>query len=510
MKRLTHSTFAAGLSLPGFRRLAGALVLAVSGAVIAQAPPAPPGSQAPITLQGAGPFHRLTLPLTIYGHAAFDDLLNVRVRNATGQAVPFGWLGSAQEKASPPIASTQAPLFAVPATASNASTATDEPMGFKLRPDGSLMLGKVPAGTFSAKPAAQWIIDASKVAGMLVQLRFELAAGSQGMFPFTLDGSDDLRQWRRLGDDEQLVRLQRADETIERLAVELDPVHVRFLRLRWHDPAVAPMLTGVWLDSVQHDAVSSSAMEWSAEVRAVKCGADYCDYPVPRGLPVESLRIALAEPNTLAPVRISAVLPAGDATVRLHARSALYVLRHGRPLSKLHTTWPRELVLVDTVVYRLTQAGGEACSSAVALDGGVYDTLRLRTSGPVGALGAAAPTAFFGARPRTLVFLEQGSAPFSLSWNPAGHTAIEAGGPLPLTQLLPGYQAGKMPAVDGASVALGMAVASAPVAGPLVALAAPPRQKWWLWGVPGAGLLLLGGMAWSLFRNFKRGKSQSL
>ena len=492
------------LSLSCFLAI-GAVMWAVSGAASAQA------LQAPITLQGTGPFHRITVPIAIYSHTAFDDLRDVRVRNAAGQAVPFGWLGGEQEAMAPRTASMRAPLFAVPVSSPNTSTSTDELVGFKLRADGSLTLTAAPTVAAATAATAAWVIDASKAEGALVQLRVELATGSQGMFPFTLEGSDDMRQWRSLGEDKLLVRLQRADQTIERLAVEIEPVRARFLRLRWRDPALAPMITGVWLDSVHQEIGPASAIEWSAEVRAARCGADYCDYFMPRGLPAESLRIALAESNTLAPVRISAL--SSGATTRPSSRNALYVLRHGRPPVERQTASTQELALVDTVVYRLTQSGGEARSPNVALDGNAFDTLRLRTNGPIGALGSSPPTLFFGARPRTLVFLTQGSAPFSLSWSPAGRTVVEVGGALSLTQLLPGYQPGKMPATDVATVALNMPVAAVAEAAPAASAstakspAASPAsaQKWWLWAVLCAGLLLLGGMAWSLFRGFKRG-----
>src|SRR6218665_1337568 len=82
--------------------------------------------------------------------------------------------------------------------------------------------------------------------------------------------------------------------------------------------------------------------------------------------------------------------------------------------------------LLDTVVYRLAQAGGEARSPALALDGAVYSRLRLRTSGPVSVLGATPPTIAVGATPRTLVFLAQGGAPFSLAWSAvAGKGAVQ-------------------------------------------------------------------------------------
>ena len=47
------------------------LVAAASGFAVAQ--PATTATTAPIALQGAGPYHRLTLPLAIYARAAYAD-----------------------------------------------------------------------------------------------------------------------------------------------------------------------------------------------------------------------------------------------------------------------------------------------------------------------------------------------------------------------------------------------------------------------------------------------------
>ncbi len=476
--------------------------------------------QTPIALQGAGPFHRLTLPTAIYGHAAFDDLRDVRVRNSSGQAVPFAWLNADQSigSAAPRTASLNAALFAVPVTAAAAPTAL---LALVPRADGSLGWANAAAGNKTGPgpgTVTEWIIDASQLDAALVQARFELPPDAQGLFPFALEGSDDLRQWRRMGADDQLVRLRRGDQTVERLAVEIEQVRVRYLRLRWLDAARAPTLVRVWLDGVQGAVPLTAALEWSPEVRASGCGADFCDYPVPRHLPVQSMRIALAEPNTLAPLRVFSLgsknsAPGSAGTLPPRAPlNPLYVLRHGAghreregAVAATSETW-----IADTLVYRLNQASGEVVSAQLAMDGGTHTTLRLRTTGPVSALGATPPVLSFGARPKTVAFLAQGSPPFVLHWNAPGQ-AMEVGvaGPLPVATLMPGYREGQAFVADTASVSLQPASPSVTPTAANAATAPPAASKLWLWAALGAGLLLLAGMAWSLLRGLAKQSSDT-
>jgi hypothetical protein len=170
--------------------------------------------------------------------------------------------------------------------------------------------------------------------------------------------------------------------------------------------------------------------------------------------------------------------PSSAAPQRPVPRNPLYVLRH--PQRRMQSPGgqqpggPDETPLVDTVVYRLAQAGGEARSPVLALDGAVHARLRLRTAGPVSVLGATPPALSVGAAPRTLVFLAQGGAPFSLAWSAAPEAnAVEGsvpGAALALSTLIPGYAADKPVAADGASVALPAAAVDAAVA----AVAQPP------------------------------------
>ena len=490
-------------------RLAVALVAAWCGAAWSQPP-----ATAPIALQGSGPYYRLTLPLGIYAHAAYGDLRDLRVRNAAGNAVPYAWLRN--DAAEPRLASKEVPVFALPASAADASE--DAALSFKVRPDGSLALARRPAR--KQAEAAQWLIDASQLKGSLLQARFEMAPEARGLFAFRLEASDDLRNWRPIGGEEQLVRLAHGGQTIERLAVDLDNVQARFLRLRWSDPKNGAPLTSVAIDSVQ-EVEPVAPLEWSGALRPERCGTDHCDYPLPRGIPVESLRVDLADVNTLAQVGISG-LPAAVPSVASEpprvSRNPLYALRHQqrRPASSSSGT-PGEVPLLDTVVYRLAQAGGEARSPLLALDGTSYSHLRVRTSGPVSLLGATPPTISVAATPRTLVFLAQGAAPFSLTWSTAPEkNAVQGSAPgaaLALATLVPGYNPNKPVAADQATVALPpppVAAVDAVVAATAqlpVPTQPDPSRKWWLWGALGVGFLLLAGMAWSLFASLRKDRA---
>ncbi|MGJ7527796.1 DUF3999 domain-containing protein [Variovorax sp. GB1P17] len=492
---------------------AGSAFVAVMVATGFGAVHAQPATSAPIALQGEGPYHRLTLPLSIYGSAAYGDLRDLRVRNAAGHAVPYAWLRN--EAATPRTASQDVPIFALPGSDSGAVSA-DASLAFSVRPDGSLALdSKAASAQRKVSEATQWLIDLSQVKGSLLQARFEIAPDARGLFAFRLEASDDLRQWRPVGGEDQLVRLAHGGQTIERLVVDLGSLRTRFLRLRWSDPQHGAPLTGVGIDSVQ-EVEPVAPLEWSGPLKPERCATDYCDYLLPRGLPVQSLRIDLADINTLAQVGVSGLsdpAPAAATPPQPVPRNPLYALRHQQRRPAPLPDRPNESPLVDAVVYRLAQAGGEARSPVLALDGAVYARLRLRTSGPVSVLGATPPTIAVGAVPRTLVFLAQGGAPFSLAWNAAPDAGtVEGavpGAPLALSTLIPGYAPDKPVVADGASVTLPTAAITAAVAATVQppipqADGLDPSRKWWLWGALGVGLLLLAGMAWSLFASLRK------
>ncbi len=129
-------------------RLGFALVAVMATAGAAQAQPV---TTAPISLQGAGPYHRLTLPLAIYSRVAYGDLRDLRVRNAAGHAVPYAWLRN--EAAAPRTASQEVPIFALPGSAAGMASG-DTALAFSVRPDGSLALDNKAAANRKANDDA--------------------------------------------------------------------------------------------------------------------------------------------------------------------------------------------------------------------------------------------------------------------------------------------------------------------------------------------------------------------
>jgi hypothetical protein len=464
-----------------------------------------------ITLDGAGPYYQLTLPAASYGHAAYSDLRDIRVRNAAGQTVPFAWLH--QDAAVAQTASRDVPIF--PIQGVSAATVQPEAMqAFVVRSDGSL--AAVKTATSAPPDATAWLMDLSKVEGRLLQARFTIAPETRGVFAFHLEASDDLQHWRNVGGEEQLILLTHDAQAIERLAVDLGGIRAKFLRLRWSDARRGAVLTHVGIDSV-HDASPVAALEWSGPLRAEHCAVDYCDYVLPRAWPVNGLRIHLAEPNTLAPVWVSGVLEHVPTVARPEhiVRNPLYALRH-QHLPPVGSATSEEVSLLETVVYRLTQDSGEALSPTLSLDGAVFPRLRLRTHGPVTALGAAPPTLEVSTVLQSLVFLAQGQAPFSLSFGiptdaSGTPSAMPAGGSLSLSTLMPGYRADTpmvLAHISEASVKLSepaalAASATLPDANSVTGDAGLGR-KVWLWSALVLGLLVLAGMAWSLFKSFKQ------
>jgi len=353
----------------------------------------------------------------------------------------------------------------------------------------------------AAKPAdsGDWILDASAVRGAMAQLRLEFGPGRNGLFDYTLQASEDLQRWRTVPVGGPLARLQAGGTQIERLAVDLQGLRARYLRLRFRTPAAVPPLQAAHVDSVQR-AEQVPALQWSDAIAPTHCAEQACDYELPANTPVDSLRIRLSQPNTLAPVTVAGLRPASMPAYDAH-RNPLYLLRHKRERSTA-TPQPQHW-LAGTVAYRLSAAASpeELTAPDLPLGGGVYAGLRLSWQVPVQRLGADPPTVALGTYPRTLVFLAQGRGPFRLAWSASGPSGV-----LPLPTLVPAYKAGQVIAADEARLELPPG-AAAPAGAPAIRAAQGSEgqaRPLWLWATLGLVLLLLAGMAWSLLRSLRQ------
>ncbi|MFZ6758784.1 DUF3999 domain-containing protein [Undibacterium sp. Ji50W] len=450
--------------------------------------------QAAISTQGSGPYYRLNLPVGIYPGSVHPDLHDVRVRNAAGELLSFSWVDTETETAE--LHSTKVPLFPLP---DEQSLTVNTANSFRKNPDGSLtQLSEWKTGKKKTVPV--WILDVSQSKGQLLQVRLELAAQVNGLFGFSLEASDDLKSWRLISADEQVIQLQHQNATVQKLEINLYHATARYLRLRWRDADQAPELLAVTVDS-QQQSYTPPPLQWSALIQPKGCSNTYCDYPLPEKTPIDSLRLQLSEPNTLATVSVWGQLPPAQATSSYrHHHNPLYplhVLRHHKQVTAQQTD--REVWLNETLAYRLSLPNGEAKSPDLLMDGASYKGLRLQTTGPLSSLGKPPPGLQIASLPRSLVFLARGKGPYILEWG------VEAkdGAALPLHTLMPNLKIAQLIKADDASVE----IASQPVIGETEKFATAPvtapakEHKPWLWAALAAGLVILGAMVWSLLKS---------
>lgn len=483
----SHKTF-----LPWRRAVGvGLLMIAAHGLAV----------ELPLALQGQGPYFRLALPAQVLPYSRHADLRDLQVLNGAGVPVPFAWLP--EELASPQVASRRVPVFALPPEPGGQETSSAT-LGLRVGPDGQIQVAVVNGAKTPSGATRDWLLDTSAVQGSMAQLRLSLPQGVTGLFPFTLQASEDLQSWRTMTTQGTLLRLRSEGTQIERLSVDLHGARARYLRLKFQSTGAPPQLAGAQVDNLQKVDVVP-ALQWSEALRATHCEPRYCEYVLPANTPIDALRISLAQANTLVPVTVSGSRPpASAAAPRFGHRNPLYVLRHKRetppPASDVNHHW-----LAHTVAYRLatTRDGvaDEALSPELPMNGGVYTALRLTFASPVDRLGAAPPSIAIGSYPRSLVFLAQGGPPFRLAWSSDSPSAL-----LPISTLVPRYRSGQAIAIDAALVQL-----PAQVAAQASAKSDPPSQPSevrtrpvWLWVTLGLALVLLSGMAWSLFRSMRK------
>ena len=473
-----------------------ALMLPPVGMATAASEPAQTAQQATINIVGDGPYYRLTLPTTIYAGAAHTDLRDVRIRNANGKLAPYAWI--ANETSEAQIRSDKSAIYPIkPIESGSAAKPADLSLEFKQNADGSLLSVRTQSPVASDRKS-DWIIDASQIDGALLQARFVLEESAAGLFPLSIEASDDLRHWHLIKSNEQLAVLKHAGQKIERLQIDLGGIRAKYLRLRWRDRDAASAIQSVAIDSLQHNEVLTP-MQWSAPIAATTCGENYCDYQTPAKAPIDSLRITLSDPNSLASVTLLGQMATQNAHQSRHHRNPLYILRHKRPTSADGTPVGQWIPFAQTVVYRLKLANGEIRSDDLAMDGSLYTRLRLQTQGPISLLGETQPHLEVASIPRSLIFLGRGSPPFTLHWG----VDEKQGQALPLVTLIPAYRSEAPITASSATIDMPLPKSETiATQNKEDAKAEAPKapQKWWLWAALTGGLLLLAGMAGSLFK----------
>ena len=459
---------------PG-RRPEGAPVSRVFCLAFAGLAVAAHAGELPLQLQGESAYHRLEIPLAVRAQATRADLSDLRVLDAAGVPVPFAWADE-ERGATAATRRQSVPLFKAPAAAS------------------------------ATEPSQQggWLLDLRAVAGAPQELQLSLAPGGRGVYAFELEVSTDLQRWRTLQPDAQLVSLEHQGLRLEHGSFDLAGVPPgSTLRLRPRPGSPVPPLVRAEVVSASQRGVVPD-WQWSDPIAPGRCEPRWCDYPLPRHLPLQRLQVELTQANTLARVQvlgqpeIEEDAPPADSGQRLRhpLHGELRALRH-KTAPDPATREPGWESLAGGTVYSLALQGEDLRSTVLPMPGGRYSHLRLQPTGGIAQLGNPAPSIRVATRATSLVFLARGAAPYRLAWGAQmPNTALS------LVDLMPGRQPGE-PLPDLSARIAPAAAPPAPVApSPPASASVPagPASKLWLWGVLVVALGLLGAMAWSLLK----------
>ena len=474
-----------------------ALHTALLLALIAPAALAAPGS-APLQLRGPGPYYRVALPAALYPLAQDAELSDLRVRSTQGAPLPWAWADAVGE-APPAIRRLSVPLFPL-ATAAQPSATADAALLLQVRPDGTLAWRQPPTTQPQTK---DWVIDTHAARGNLLSLTLQLAPQAQGLFSFSLEHSDDLRQWHMALPQASVAQLSHQGQALQQSEIDLGGLRARYLRLRALGEGSAPALQSAEVQAYEQVLPSPPPLQWQAAT-LIGCEPRACTWQLPAHLPLDAVRLGLAQPNTVATVTlmgetdvtlVPGTQPRRHRLFTRHRDSAQVALPPGSGLQR-HA-------LLSTTVYRLNLPGQpERHSPDLSLDGNAYNRLRLEARHSTQEWGTTPPLLSLGTRSREIILLARDANNATLSWGDAKATGI----PMPLAQLMP---LGATQATGSGSVSLPAAAQSPGPApkpqpteqSPTSAKAAPASPHTpWLWAALVGGLLLLAGMAYSLLK----------
>lgn len=422
-------------------------------------------------------YYRVTLPLLVYEASKRDDLGDLRILNAAGQAVPLARLGSfaAMENHLQHLPLKWFPLKANPAKAQN------EGLHVVVRQadNGTLVsLEGRSSGSRKASLGEQvrgYVLDASQIKNRDRVIGLDLDWSGHGAQFQLLDveASDDLQHWSVVQQNVQLADLDYNGTRINNRHIELHGLSGRYVRLLWRDPVQAPALAQARI-TVDDSHTLPPPLVWSQPLAARQDAGNEnlreYHYHLPRPLPVNRISIELPAGNQLLPIRILRPSKAGQA----------------------RTT------LATSVVYRIQDQKRTWQHSEILLGNPLLQDILLQTDARMAALPAA-PTIRYAVQPDQLVFLASGQPPFSLvTGNPDVRDAT-----LPIATLVPGYGQKDGPRIADTQIKVDALTPRIGEEG----TASPDRtsgRKYLLWGILILGVLAMAGMAWQLIRQMKQ------
>lgn len=435
----------------------------------------------PLQTEGDSAAWQVELTPEIYAAVRSENLRDIEVVNASGAAVPMA-PRSMVSTTSAQANDVELPLFVLPGA--DAGAAHEDSLRLHIERDANGRLRRldteVAAAPTTAAGNGDLILDASAVQTPIDSLWLSWDEAADAVTAqFSVSGSDDLQQWRTLVGNASVLAMHQNGNALSRRQIALNGARATYLRLHRLDNQAALKNLRIRARTLTRSTLVQPASIWvdaaavpapAAQAPASMAATFY--YRLPAPLVVETLKLQLADDNSLARVRVASRRLAADsapAPWTIHADFTAFRLRQD-----------------DTVV-------GNDEVAALAL--GRAQDWRIEATTPLG----RAPTLRVAFRPDRFTFLAEGGGPYRLV---AGSSSARRGD-YPIDAALAQLR-GKLGnewqpplAALGARITLQGDAAYAP---------APVRRDWktWLlWAVLVGAAALIGGLALSLLRKPK-------
>lgn len=338
----------------------------------------------PIMATEVAAAYRVQLPVDVYKTSVRDDLGDVRVFNAQGEAVPYSIqrVDARQTGGSGAGASPQSlALFPLRGDAQAGTqglrVTLDSPNGaIKLQTDGR------PAGD---APVTQYLIDARPLDAAIAALQLswpESSADFSGRM--RIECSDDLANWRLVVVAAPIANLHAGSQQLIENRIETPNIQAKFWRLSWMGHGPSFELSEVRAETAQ----GPPRVNWSTLVVTGKAdthsAGDY-EFDLGARFPLERVNLILPDTNSVYLV---------DFKSRAHAKDAWREVARGG-------------------VYRLATADGQQINGPidVALDRDRY--WRVHLSGDSANVAVRLEVSFC---PSDLEFVAHGTPPYLLAY----------------------------------------------------------------------------------------------
>lgn len=437
----------------------------------------------PETAAQQGVIYRFELPPEVQLALQREDGTDLGLFNADGKALPF----SLRRRSAQEVQTTHTIDKLYPLWGKAKSNDGEELIVSFTLDEKSRLVPKVTGSGQNTVPSGQELKGyiAPVPEGTLVgSLNFEWVKGAEDTVQFRLQTGDDLRTWTTLAPRVSLVRFDGPGGPLESSTLTLDNRRLgKFIRILF-EPGMAPasMSAITMVQSASTKAQKSFGPLSPSVVAEQKAtptslyqpaGLEYAlgaDQGANGSLSLDSMQLAQARPGQFAAVKVFT-----------------------RPYAKASWSYAG-----THTFFAVTRGSGLVESPPLSLNGRNVGQIRLEAA----KAGTALPTDLFLAVNYTPVdahTLVQGSAPYTLAY------AGKRKGPAEDSSLLSLVAGGGD--THNATLSAPRVPANVQAAASATAKAATDEgaMNYVLWGVLGAGVLLLGGMALQLLRTMRKG-----